>query len=121
MSETRILLVDDEMLNLEILEAYFEDQPGVTTVTADCGEAAWAQLTAPDNRFDLILLDRMMPGLDGIGLLQRMKGEPRLAGIPVISTGWTCQGSMALGSGCGKCIRCQDELHQDVAGDQTPH
>ena len=84
MSETRILLVDDEMLNLEILEAYFEDQPGVTTVTADCGEAAWAQLTAPDNRFDLILLDRMMPGLDGIGLLQRMKSEPSLAGIPVI-------------------------------------
>jgi CheY-like chemotaxis protein/anti-sigma regulatory factor (Ser/Thr protein kinase) len=84
MSETRILLVDDEVLNLEILEAYFEDQPGIATVSADCGEAAWEQLTAPDNRFDLILLDRMMPGLDGIGLLQRMKGEPRLAGIPVI-------------------------------------
>jgi len=84
MSAIRILLVDDEVLNLEILEAYFEDQPGIATVTADCGESAWAELTAADSRFDLILLDRMMPGLDGIGLLQRMKGEPRLAGIPVI-------------------------------------
>ena len=84
MSETHILLVDDELLNLEILEAYFEDQPGVVTVSANCGEAAWERLSAPDSHFDLILLDRMMPGLDGIGLLQRMRGEPRLNGIPVI-------------------------------------
>lgn len=84
MSETRILLVDDESLNLEILEAYFEDQPGIVTVSADCGEAAWALLMQPDSNFDLILLDRMMPGLDGIGLLRRMKEESRFAGIPVI-------------------------------------
>ena len=44
-----------------------------------------------------------------------------LSGIPVITTGWTCKGSMALGTGCGKCIRCQDELHQDGAGGQTSH
>ncbi len=84
MSETRILLVDDEILNLEILEAYFEDQPAVVTVTADCGEAAWELLAQPDSDFDLILLDRMMPGLDGIGLLRRIKEDARLAGTPVI-------------------------------------
>ncbi len=84
MRETRILLVDDEALNLEILEAYFEDQPGITTVSADCGEAAWQRLSDAESRFDLILLDRMMPGLDGIGLLQRMRGDPRLSAIPVI-------------------------------------
>lgn len=84
MRETRILLVDDEALNLEILEAYFEDQPDIETVSADCGEAAWQALSEPDTRFDLILLDRMMPGLDGIGLLQRIRGDARLAAIPVI-------------------------------------
>lgn len=84
MTETRILLVDDEPLNLEILVDYFEGEEPYTVETADDGEAAWQLLQNPAKNFRLVLLDRMMPGLDGIGLLKRIKGDPRLAATPVI-------------------------------------
>jgi len=84
MIEARILVVDDEALNLEILLAYFEGETTHVPVTADSGEAAWQLLQAPGSDYGVILLDRMMPGLDGIGLIKRIKSDPRLAGIPVI-------------------------------------
>lgn len=83
-NKTRILAVDDEALNLEILLEYFADESALSLGTADGGEAAWALLQNPENDYKAILLDRMMPGLDGIGLLKRIKGDARLAGIPVI-------------------------------------
>ena len=84
MTKKCVLLVDDEELNLEILVEYFEGEDPFVLQTADSGEAAWQLLQNPENDFKLILLDRMMPGLDGIALLKRMKGDPRLSGIPVI-------------------------------------
>lgn len=84
MTETRVLLVDDEPLNLEILVDYFEGEAPFVVETAASGEAAWQRLQSPDQAFKLILLDRMMPVLDGIGLLKRIKSTPRLASIPVI-------------------------------------
>ena len=84
MIDARILLVDDEPINLEILLDYFSDEATTAPDTANCGETAWLKLQAPDSDYRVILLDRMMPGLDGIGLLKRIKGDPRLAGIPVI-------------------------------------
>ncbi|AXS78866.1 response regulator [Dechloromonas sp. HYN0024] len=84
MTKTCVLLVDDEELNLEILVEYFDGEEPFSLQAADSGEAAWELLQNPENNFKLILLDRMMPGLDGIGLLRRIKGDPRLAGIPVI-------------------------------------
>ena len=83
-NKTHILAVDDEALNLEILLEYFADESALSLGTADGGEAAWALLQNPENDYKAILLDRMMPGLDGIGLLKRIKGDARLAGIPVI-------------------------------------
>lgn len=84
MIDARVLVVDDEGLNLEILGEYFEAEPAFRLCLADSGETAWRLLNDSRERFDLVLLDRMMPGLDGIGLLRRIKGNPRLADIPVI-------------------------------------
>lgn len=86
MNEVRVLVVDDEALNLEILAGYFEciDEPAFSVLSSDGGEAAWQILRDPAQHFDVILLDRMMPELDGIGLLKRIKNEPRLVDIPVI-------------------------------------
>lgn len=84
MSMAHLLLVDDEALNLEILLEYFAEEPGFTVETAADGEVAWEMLQDETRHFDLVLLDRMMPRLDGIGLLRRMMGVPRLALIPVI-------------------------------------
>ena len=78
------MLVDDEQINLEILVEYFDGEAAFTLQTASSGEAAWELLQNPEHDFRLILLDRMMPGLDGIGLLRRMKEDARLSSIPVI-------------------------------------
>lgn len=84
MNQARILVVDDEAINLEILVEYFDGETAFAISTAESGESAWNLLQAPESEFKLILLDRMMPGLDGIGLLKRMKADARLASIPVI-------------------------------------
>lgn len=84
MSTARVLIVDDEELNLEILLEYFDGESGFTLETASDGEEAWDLLVDGNRSYDLILLDRMMPRLDGIGLLRRMTSVPRLALIPVI-------------------------------------
>lgn len=84
MIDARILVVDDESLNLEILLEFLEGQTSLAPHTAENGESAWRLLQNPANEYKAILLDRMMPELDGIGLLKRIKCEPRLAGIPVI-------------------------------------
>lgn len=46
------------------------------------GDTAWAALQA--DRPDLLVLDVMLPGLDGVSLLRRLRAEPRLADLPVI-------------------------------------
>lgn len=79
----RVLIVDDEPFNLEIISESFADS-GYDLVMLDAGEPAWQKLSAPAEHFDLIILDRMMPGLDGVSLLKRIKADPRLALLPVI-------------------------------------
>ncbi len=77
-----LLIVDDEPLNLEILSEYFDGQ-GYRLSMAENGEVAWAMLKQhPD--VDLVLLDRMMPGIDGVELLKRIKADQELKPIPVI-------------------------------------
>lgn len=83
MSTIRILAVDDEPLNLAIIEEYLSDEDYAID-TAEEGERAWAALTTTTRPYDLIILDRMMPVLDGIALLKRMKGDPRFADVPVV-------------------------------------
>lgn len=82
MSE-KVLIVDDEPFNLEIISEYLSET-GYELVLHESGDAAWEALIDPDSNFDLILLDRMMPGLDGISLLKRIKADARLAALPVV-------------------------------------
>jgi DNA-binding response OmpR family regulator len=79
----KLLIVDDEPFNLEIIAEYF-DGTNYELVSFEAGEPAWEALAAPDSNFDLAILDRMMPGLDGIALLKRIKADERLSKLPVI-------------------------------------
>ena len=83
MTKERVLVVDDEQLNLFIIEEFLE-QEDVELETHGDPLAAWASLIAPDSNFSLVVLDRMMPELDGMEFLRRMKRETRFADIPVI-------------------------------------
>lgn len=78
-----ILLVDDEAFNLEILLEYLEDT-GYDLETAEDGQIAWDKLRADPARYDVVVLDRMMPGLTGMEVLERIKQDAELQSVPVI-------------------------------------
>ncbi len=82
-SNATVLVVDDELFNLEIIEEYL-DQEGYTLFTAEDGDDAWKQMQAEPDKFDVILLDRMMPSMDGMEVLAKMKAHRKLKSIPVI-------------------------------------
>ena len=77
----RILIVDDEPLNVDLLEQELE-LLGYATISAADGVAALERLAGEP--VDLVLLDVMMPRLDGYQVLQRMKTDAKLRHIPVI-------------------------------------
>ena len=83
MGQDRVLVVDDEQLNLFIIEEFLEDE-GLTLELYSDPLAAWDALQAEDSAFTLVVLDRMMPNLDGMEFLRRMKQESRFINIPVI-------------------------------------
>ncbi|MET0389902.1 MAG: response regulator [Polyangiales bacterium] len=83
MSGATILAVDDDPVNLHVIGEVFRREP-VTITYASSGEHALQVLNDPLNSFDVVLLDRMMGGLDGIEVLRRMKAEPRLSHTPVV-------------------------------------
>lgn len=77
----RILAVDDDQMALFMVESQIGDL-GYEVATATNGREALKALE--DQRFDLVLLDRMMPEMDGLAVIRRMKAAPALAEIPVI-------------------------------------
>lgn len=77
----RILLVDDTPTNLAVLSESIQDQ-GWTTLFATDGETAIEQ--AEYAQPDLILLDVMMPGIDGFETCRRLKQSSVTAAIPII-------------------------------------
>ncbi len=77
-----ILIVDDEKFNLQILEEYLSNDYQVST--AEDGFIAWQMLEHNPQVYDVILLDRMMPAMDGIEVLEKIKQHPTLKHCPVI-------------------------------------
>lgn len=77
----RILCVDDEPINLDLLEMMLEPE-GYETITAKDGHEALAMLMQRD--IDIVLLDVIMPVLNGFEVCKRIKGNERLRNIPVV-------------------------------------
>ncbi|HEX2029342.1 MAG TPA: response regulator [Nitriliruptorales bacterium] len=78
----RVLVVDDDELTLQILRTILDLEEFDVTTVPD-GERA-LQLLAGDARFDAVVLDVMMPGIDGFEVCQRIRHDPRTAGLPVV-------------------------------------
>jgi len=76
-----ILVVEDEFGVAEVVEAILTDL-GYEVATAINGRQGLDRVR--EQRPDLILLDMMMPVLDGPGVLRALQGDPALADIPVI-------------------------------------
>ena len=82
MSKGTILIVDDEVSNIEIMNAVLEDEYEVCFATSGREALQVARTAQPD----LILLDVLMPGIDGFEVCRRLKADPLLLDIPVIFT-----------------------------------
>src|ERR1017187_7979418 len=77
----RVLVVDDILSNVKLLEAkltaeYFD------VVTAFNGLECLARMA--ESVPDIVLLDVMMPGMDGFEVCRRIKSDPRIAHVPVV-------------------------------------
>ncbi len=78
----RVLIVDDDEANLATLEAYVAIQ-GYSPIRAQGGEEALRKVEALSP--DIILLDLLMPGMDGFELTRRLKSNPATFKIPVVA------------------------------------
>ncbi len=76
-----ILVIDDDPLNRRLLTATLERQ-GHRASSAEDGKTALAMLA--EDRPDVVLLDLVMPGMDGIEVLERIKADEELRHLPVI-------------------------------------
>jgi two-component system alkaline phosphatase synthesis response regulator PhoP len=81
MAKGSILVVEDEA-DIRELIAYNLEREGYTPIPAESAERALSLLGR--DGADLALLDIMLPGLDGIALLKRLRGDPRWEKLPVI-------------------------------------
>lgn len=81
MIKQRILVVDDDHEVVRLMRAYLE-QAGYDVLVAHDGETAVHILRR--DRPDLVLLDLMLPGRDGLDITRLIRSDPNLAGIPII-------------------------------------
>lgn len=83
MRQHRILIVEDEPDNQEIVRAVVEEMVGCSAVVADDGLEALVKVS--EELPKLVLLDLMLPKLDGYEVARRLKGDPRTQNVPIIA------------------------------------
>jgi CheY-like chemotaxis protein len=81
MTAPRVLVVDDRPESRKLLALRLAHE-GYTVEQADSGEAALARVAAQAP--DLVLLDVVMPGMDGFEVCRRMREMPAMRGVPVV-------------------------------------
>ena len=76
----RLLVVDDQPINIQVMHQIFASQYQVFMATSGQQALDFCHKTPPD----LVLLDVVMPGMDGFEVCQALKGDPTTSDIPVI-------------------------------------
>lgn len=78
-----LLIVDDDELFRTLTKKLLE-KCGYSVETAIDGMEAWEKIGSDPSRFDLMLLDKQMPRLDGISLLKQVRADRRFDDLPVV-------------------------------------
>lgn len=81
MSKETILVVDDEEDILELVRFHLSRE-GYDVLCAETGEEAWRKIR--ENHIDLLVIDLMLPGIDGLELTRRLKRDQQTRSIPVV-------------------------------------
>ncbi|MDD3410323.1 MAG: EAL domain-containing protein [Eubacteriales bacterium] len=81
-AQRTLLVVDDVEINRELLAEIFRTEYHI--LMADCGEKALEFLQRSDSQISAVLLDLIMPGLNGLQVLEKMRGDAYLSTIPVV-------------------------------------
>jgi len=82
LGETTLLVVDDTPVIRDIIAGILEPLGLRTILQAGDGEEAWQKLTF--GKVDIVVADWLMPGINGLDLLRKMRQDVRLAEIPFI-------------------------------------
>jgi DNA-binding response OmpR family regulator len=88
--QTTVLVVDDDPVILKLLQVNFEMED-YRVLTAGDGASGLAAAIA--HRPDVVVLDVMMPGMDGLEVSRRLRGDETTRGIPVLLLSAKAQGS----------------------------
>ncbi len=111
--QAHILIVDDEELNLEIITEYLSTD--YQTSVAEDGAIAWAMLEKNPDIYDVILLDRMMPNMSGLQVLEKLNHHPVLQHCPVIfQTAKACVKDISEGLNAGAFYYLTKPFDEDV-------
>ncbi|HRA48167.1 MAG TPA: response regulator [Thermomicrobiales bacterium] len=78
----RILIVDDEAAVADLIEAVLVDEGYIVAIARDGIQGI---LLARDWKPDLVLMDVMLPGVDGTTAIRRLKGDPATADLPIVA------------------------------------
>ena len=110
-ADSLVLIGEDEPDNQVILQTVVESLVGVRAEVAGDGLAVLASVSR--ERPKMILLDLMMPGLDGFQVTRQLKGDPSTAGIPIVAVSAMARPDdreAALAAGCDEFVRKPFEL-----------
>jgi two-component system, sensor histidine kinase and response regulator len=119
METPKILVVDDQPINVQLLKRKLERE-GMAVTAAYSGQEALDLIAA--NKPDLILLDVMMPEMDGVEVCQRLQADSSTKSIPVIfiTARTTKEGKIeGLGAGAVDYITKPIDLDETLARVQT--